>query len=143
MNSQRLALAKQMRTRSVTAAQARSYLSKAEEYLAASENEFEAERRIAATSLAIHAAINAADAVCGIRLGRRAAATDHDQVIALLGQAGTDGTEVARDLRRLLPLKTKAEYDPDYIALSAASKAVGRARRCVAVARRVVSTAPR
>ena len=45
MNSQRLALAKQMRTRSVTAAQARSYLSKAEEYLATSENEFEAERR--------------------------------------------------------------------------------------------------
>lgn len=58
-------MAKQMRTRSVTAAQARSYLSKTEEYLAASEDEWEAERCIAATSSALHAAINAADAVCG------------------------------------------------------------------------------
>ncbi len=132
-----------MRTRSVTAAQARSYLSKAEEYLAASDDELEAERCIAAKSLAIHAAINAADAVCGVRLGKRAAGTDHDQVMALLGEAGKDGSEVAKDLRRVLPLKTKAEYDPDDIPLSVASKAVGRAARCVAVARRVVASSPR
>ncbi|GMR01882.1 MAG: hypothetical protein BMS9Abin20_0204 [Acidimicrobiia bacterium] len=52
-----------MRTRNVSAAQARSYLAKAEEYLAAAENELKAKRSIAATSLAIHATINAADAV--------------------------------------------------------------------------------
>jgi len=40
-------------------------------------------------------------------------------------------------------MKTKAEYDPDDIPLSAASKAVGRAQRFVAVARRVVSSATR
>jgi uncharacterized protein YbjQ (UPF0145 family) len=132
-----------MRTRTVTGSQARSYLSKAEEYLAASENELAQERGIAATSLAIHAAINAADAVCGVRIGRRAAGTEHDQVIALLGEAGKDGSEVAKDLRRLLPLKTKAEYDPDDIPLSAAPRAVGRARRCVTVARRVVASSRR
>jgi hypothetical protein len=60
-------------------------------------------RRIAAASLAIHAGINSADAVCGARLGRRAAGEDHDQVLALLRQAGPDGGEVERDLRRLLP----------------------------------------
>lgn len=136
-------MARQPRTRNVSAAQARSYLAKAEEYLAASENELEAERGIAATSLAIHAAINAADAVCGVRLGKRAVGQDHDRAGGLLKEAGRDGAELGKDLRRLLPMKTKAEYDPDDIPLSAASKAVERAQRRVAVAQRVVATAPR
>src|SRR5690606_32855934 len=58
-----------------------------------------------------HAGINSADAVCGARLGKRAAGEDHDQVLALLRHAGPDGAEIERDLRRLLPLTTKAEYD--------------------------------
>ena len=37
-------------------------------------------------------------------------------------------------------LKTKAEYDPDDIAPSVAAKAVERAQRCAAVARRVAAT---
>lgn len=127
----------------MSAARARSYLAKAEEYLAASESELDAGRGIAATSLAIHAAINAADAVCGVRLGKRSAGQDHDRVGELLKEAGRDGVELEKDLRRLLPLKTRAEYDPDDISLSTASKAVGRAQRCLAVARRVVSSAPR
>jgi hypothetical protein len=93
-----------------------------------------------ATSLAIHAAINAADAVCGVRLGERAAGQDHDQVLVLLKKAGNDGAEVEKELRRLLPLKTKAEYDPDNIPLPTAAKAVARAQRCVAVARRAVAS---
>jgi uncharacterized protein YbjQ (UPF0145 family) len=136
-------MARQVRTRNVSAAQARSYLSKAEEYLAAAENELVEERGIAATSLAIHAAINAADAVCGVRLGKRAAGQDHDRAGELLEEAGRDGAALGKDLRRLLPMKTKAEYDPDGISLSAASKAVERAQRCVTVARRVVSSAPK
>jgi hypothetical protein len=63
----------------VTAAHVSAYLSKAEEYLAAATNELNEGRSIAATSLAIHAAINASDAVTGVRLGRRAAGEDHDQ----------------------------------------------------------------
>lgn len=136
-------MARQARTRNVSAAQARSYLSKAEEYLAAAENELVEERGIAATSLAIHAAINAADAVCGVRLGKRAAGQDHDRAGELLEEAGRDGAALGKDLRRLLPMKTKAEYDPDGISLSAASKAVERAQRCVTVARRVVASAPK
>lgn len=136
-------MARQARTRNVSAAQARSYLSKAEEYVAAAENELVEERSIAATSLAIHAAINAADAVCGVRLGKRAAGQDHDRAGELLEEAGRDGAALGKDLRRLLPMKAKAEYDPDGISLSAASKAVERAQRCVTVARRVVSSAPK
>ena len=132
---------KPTRTRPVSAAQVHAYAAKAEEYAAAAASELEAERFIAATSLAIHAAINAADAVCGARLGRRAAGEDHDQVLALLRQAGSDGAKVEKELRRLLPLKTKAEYEPQDVAPAAAGKCVERGQRCVAVARFVAAQA--
>lgn len=93
---------KPARTRPVSAAQVRAYAGKAQEYVDAAANEIDAERFIAATSLAIHAAINAADAVCGARLGERAAGEAHDQVLALLRTAGKDGLAVERELRRLL-----------------------------------------
>ncbi len=124
----------------MSAAQVRSYAAKAGEFADAAASSLELRRNIAATSLAIHAGINSADAVCGARLGQRAAGEDHDQVLVLLRQAGPDGAEVERELRRLLPLKTKAEYDPDDIAIATATKAVERAQRCAAVARRVAST---
>ena len=57
-----------MRTRSVSAAQVRVYAKTANEFAEAASRELAAERHIAATSLAVHAAINAADAVCGARL---------------------------------------------------------------------------
>jgi len=133
-------VAKPGRTRPVSAAQVRAYAAKAEEFAEAASSDLEAGRYIAATSLAIHAGINSADAVCGARLGKRAAGEDHDQVLVLLHQAGPDGAAVERELRRLLPLKTKAEYEPDDIAPSVASNAVERAQRCAAVARRVAAT---
>ncbi|HEY9557745.1 MAG TPA: hypothetical protein VIR58_13490 [Acidimicrobiales bacterium] len=121
----------------MSAAQVRAYAAKAQEFAEAATSDLDAGRNIAATSLAIHAGINSADAVCGARLGKRAAGEDHDQVLALLRQAGPDGVEVERELRRLLPLKTKAEYEPDDLAPSVAAKAVERAQRCAAAARRV------
>ncbi len=128
------------RTKPVSAAQVRSYAAKAEEFAEAAASDLAAGRNIAATSLAIHAGINSGDAVCGARLGQRAAGEGHDEVLTLLRQAGPDGAEVERELRRLLPLKTKAEYEPDDIAPSVAAKAVERAQRCATVARRVAST---
>ena len=123
-----------MRTRPVSAVQVRAYAGKAQEYADAASSELESKRYIAATSLAIHAAINSADAVCGARLGKRAAGEDHDQVLTLLKQAGADGASVEKELRRLLPLKTKAEYEPDDIAAGVATRAVERSQRCVTVA---------
>ncbi|MGD9704141.1 MAG: HEPN domain-containing protein [Acidimicrobiia bacterium] len=128
-----------MRTKTVSAAQVRAYAGKAEEYVDAAASELEAGRFIAATSLAIHAAINAADAVCGARLGQRAAGEDHDQVLTLLRQAGPDGAKIEKELRRLLPLKTRAEYEPDDVAPGVAAKAVERARTCVVVGRSVAT----
>jgi len=124
----------------VLASQVRAYSAKADEFAEAAASSLAEGRNIAATSLAVHAGINSADAVCGARLGRRAAGGDHDQALVLLGQAGPDGAELARDLRRLLPLKTKAEYEPDEVGPSVAAKAVERAERCAAVARRVAAT---
>ena len=72
------------RTRPVSAPQARAYAAKAQ--LDAARHELEANRRIAATSLAIHAAINAADR-----------SADRDAVVG----------EVGPDLRRGPPSRTR------------------------------------
>lgn len=127
------------RTRKVSAAQVRAYVGKAEEYLSAAETELEADRPIAATSLAIHAGINGGDAVTGVRLGVRAAGQDHDEAIRLLETAGPDGNDVAKNLGRLLPMKTRAEYEPDQIPRVDAVRAVDHARRIVDVAKRVAA----
>jgi hypothetical protein len=50
---------------------------------------------------------------------------------------------MVKELTPLLPMKTKAEYEPDAVSKSAATKAVERARRCVAIARRVVDARAR
>jgi hypothetical protein len=52
---------RQTRTKKVSAAQVRAYAGKAQEYVGAGANEIEAGRFIAATSLAVHAGINASD----------------------------------------------------------------------------------
>lgn len=126
------------RTKSTTLAQASAYLSKSEEYMVAAERELGERLHIAATSLAVHAGINAADTVCGIRLGKRSGGQNHEEVLGLLDTAGRDGKELAKELGRLLPLKTKAEYDSVDVSKADAGRAVERARRCVEIARRAV-----
>ena len=71
-------------------------------------------------------------------MGQRSASQDHSQVLALLSTVGVDGMAVEKDLRRLLPFKTIAEYEPIDIALSDATKAVERAKQCVVIAIRLV-----
>ena len=77
--------------------------------------------------------------MCGARVGQRAAGEGHDQVVSLLATAGADGNAVAKDLRRLLPLKTQAEYEPEGVSHGIAAKAVERAQRCVTIARAVAA----
>ena len=73
----------------------------------------------------------------GVRLGKRAAGQDYDEVLSLLGEAGRDGARVAKDFARLLPLKTRAEYEPDQVPKATAAKAIERADRCVTTACRL------
>ena len=75
-------------------------------------------------------------------MGVRAAGRDHDQARALVVQCGREGSDLDKELSRLLPLKTKAEYDPEDIPIHEAGTAVRRAERCVAIARRVVAARP-
>ncbi len=62
------------------------------------------------------------------------------QVRAYVRKAQEFADAVAKDLRRLLPLKTQAEYEPEDIAHGVAAKAVERALRCVSVARVVAAS---
>lgn len=124
-------------------AQVSGYIAKAEEYLDAARASLVHGRHIAATSLAVHAAISSADAICGARMGRRSAGQDHGQVIALLDEAGPEGKVAGRHLGRLLPLKTRAEYEPDDVPKAAATRAVRSAEQVLEIARRVIASTRR
>lgn len=132
-------LPRQTPTRRLTAVQTRGYLAKAEEFLAAASDSLEAGRALAATSLAVHAGISASDAICGARTAQRAAGADHAQAAALLAQAGREGKDAAQLLTRLMPLKNRAEYEPQDVSKTTASRAVKQAERIVQIARQVVT----
>ncbi len=118
----------QPRTRPVSRSRVRGYVGKAQEYLEAAAASLADGRYIAATSLAVHAGISDGDAICGARTGRRSADPDQARAVVLLGEAGPEGDAAARRLGRLLPLKTRAEYEPDDVPKSIATKAVLAAR---------------
>lgn len=126
------------RTRRVVPSRAPAYLEKAHEFLSVAEQALDDSRSVAATRLAVHAGVNASDAICVARLGQRAAGPAHDEVRALLKEAGPEGAEAGRHLGRLLPLKTKAEYDADAIPQRTATNAVRWASRLADLARHVV-----
>ncbi len=86
-----------------------------------------------ATTTAIDAGVNAADAIAGVNLGRRWKGP-HDQAAKFVAGAGVDGREVAKHLRRLLPLKTQSHYTSTLISRGKAEACVDSARRAVAVA---------
>jgi hypothetical protein len=130
-------VASEIRTRRVTSAQARIYLGKGEEFLAAARESLQAGHSLAATSLAVHAGISAADAICGARTGQRSAGSDHGQAVSLLNRAGREGQDAARILTRLMPLKNRAEYEPEDVPKATAKRAVEQADRIVRIARQV------
>ena len=89
---------KQPRTKPVSAAQVRSYAAKAAEFAEAAASDLAAGRNIAATSLAIHAGINAADAVCGARVVEQPGV----HLFAARLQVVDDAREVLDDLEHLV-----------------------------------------
>ena len=96
-------------TRDLSPSQAPKYLSKAREFLAAARFSLELENNTAATSNAVHAGVNAGDAIScalvgSVSKGEHADAAEHLKTIG--------DVQGARYLRQLLPLKTPAEYDP-------------------------------
>lgn len=79
-------MAKASKERSTQVGQEKTYLKKAEEYLAGAELAFEAKNWVSAASLGIHAIIASCDAVTAKLLHRRFAGADHQGITNLLGQ---------------------------------------------------------
>ncbi|MCA1674029.1 MAG: HEPN domain-containing protein [Actinobacteria bacterium] len=123
----------------MSATDVRAYAAKAEEYLEAAEDALRRGRYNAATSSAIHAGINAADAITGALRGVRSSDSDHNRAVDLLEATGKDGKDASKHLARLIPLKTKAEYDPGTVPRSKAESAVKSASRIVEISRRLLT----
>ena len=124
----------------VTPEQAVAHAQQAEEYLRAAQHALSTGDFNAAAGTAVDAGINAADAVAGMNLGQRWKGP-HDQAADFAARAGREGREVARELRRLLPMKTLAHYDPAPVSPARARAAVAAAERAVAVAHRATARA--
>lgn len=116
--------------RGAGAVEAQGYLDKAREFLRAAGDSLELGNYTAAVGNAVHAGIAAADAISAAR-ARTVWRGEHAQAAKHLESAGTEGKAAARHLRRLLPLKTRAEYDPAPMRVTEARAGVQAAERIV------------
>jgi len=133
-----MAARRPMQTRPASTADAGAYVDKAREFLRGAEDSLGLGNRVAAAGNAVHAGIDAADPITAAR----AAVVwkgEHSQSPAHLEKVGgEEGRKVAPHLRRLLPLKNRAKYDPDPIAAPEAKAAVTAAVRMVRIAEQAV-----
>ncbi len=127
-----------MRTPSVDRNRYGIFLDRAGEFLASAEDALSRHHHQAAASNAVHAAIAAVDAVAVHRIGRRSAPQRHEDAVHLLYTLGLARDQVeprARQLMRILGLKTKAEYTDERVSGRDAEDVVRAAGRIVAWAR--------
>lgn len=129
-------------TRRASPRDARAYLAKAKEFLQASTDSLGHDNFVATAGNAVHAGIAAAHAVSAARAGivwtgQHGQAPGHLEAVG-----GADGRRAAQQLRRLLPLKSRAEYDPTPTSRAEARNAHHAAERIVAIAERVIVTLP-
>lgn len=117
-----------------------AHLSKAREFLDAAALELDMGLFTAAASSAVLAGINAKDAICLRLTGRTGKADDHRAAVPELANAGPAGKALESTFRRLLGLKTAAQYQAAPISRTDATKAVEWAARMVDGARDVAGT---
>ena len=114
------------------------FLERADEFLASAKDGLSRRHHQATASNAVHAAIAAVDALAVYRIGKRSAAQRHEDAVHLLFTLGLPREEVeprARQLTRILGLKTKAEYTDAHVSGREAEDAVRAAGRMVEWAR--------
>ena len=114
---------------------ARARLRKAREFLDAATLELETGMHTAAASSSGLAGINAKDAICLQLTGRTGKSDDHRAAVPELAAAGPAGKALESTFRRLLALKTTAQYQAAPISKTDATKAVQWATRMVDTAR--------
>lgn len=129
-----------MRTKSCTAAVREGRLRKANRFLDAAEtirefaDEDLDEAGDAFVTLCVHAGIAAADALCCASLGVHAQGENHDDAVALLAKVDKD---IAKELAKLLRLKTKAGYTHTPVTAEEFKRAGRAAEALVERARRI------
>ena len=109
--------------------QARAFLDVAE--LVLTEDRREAH---VAAALAVLAGIAAADAICGLSLGKWSRGQDHSQAVELLGDVALKDTTLPTKLRRLLADKDAAHYSSTLITVDKAKTMVRLAAALLAEA---------
>ena len=120
---------------------ARSFLRKAEEYLASAEANLAAERYTVAAGDAIHAGICAKDAIVTELTGSTVKGKDHSLAVKELRRAlgqRPDAAGAEKGLRELVSSKADVEYGVTIIAAVKAEALVRRARSLVDLAVRIV-----
>ena len=120
--------------------EARGHLRKAREFLEAGQVTLDLNMFDAATSNAVHSGINAKDAMCLKLTGDSGKTQNHKDAATELRKAGPKAAAVADDLKRLLTVKSKAEYQSIAVARSEAAKALERAERLYNAALEIVTT---
>ena len=91
-----------------------------------------------AAALAVLAGIAASDAACCARVGLRARGQSHAEAVEVLGTVEPHGSDMAKDLQRLLNRKDDSHYGLTFVSSAEASRMVGWAKRLLALARRAV-----
>ena len=134
-----------MRIRPVEKAQYVVFLDRAEKFVAMASAAPTRGRYQAAVSNAVHAAIAAVDAASILRAGVRSASQRHEDAVHILGMLRLPESELeprARQLRRLLGLKTKAEYADGLVTAREAEDSVQDAELLVAWVKRLPEGGP-
>ena len=113
---------------------------KAEQFLDAAETirEFaddEHEVGDALVTLCVHAGIAAADVLCCTALGEYAQGEDHNEALDLPTRVRPDGPELAKSLRPLLGMKTRAGYSHRAVTADDRKRAYRHADKLVRAAR--------
>ncbi len=120
---------------------AKSFLKKAEEYLASAEANLAAERYTPAAGDSIHAGISAKDAIVTVLTGSTNKGKDHTTAAKELRQAlgkRPDAATAEKATRELLAAKGDVEYGTDLITAAKSDALVRRARTLVELAIEIV-----
>jgi len=120
---------------------AKNFLKKAEEYLASAEANLTAKRYTPAAGDAIHAGINAKDAILTALTGATSKGKDHATAAKELRQALATRPQAAgseKAMRELVAAKGDVEYGTDLVTATKAQPLLRRARALVDLAVEIV-----
>lgn len=102
---------KKRRVKSITEAEASSYLKKAEDFYLTMVEAFQFRRWNSAGLAGVHCAISASDAALGKKARLRPSGESHHEAVELLRDHFPDAGAQAQRLSRILGEKNRVEYD--------------------------------